>query len=52
MRSATTTIVALIPLFLIGLGALKGFALTTIIGILLGVFITRPAFAVIIKRIL
>ncbi len=52
MRSATTTIMALIPLFLIGLGALKGFALTTIIGILLGVFITRPAFAVIIKRIL
>ncbi len=51
MRSATTTIVALIPLFMIGLGALKGFALTSILGILIGVFITRPTYAAIIKEL-
>lgn len=34
-----------------GAGLLKGFAVTTLIGITAGVFITRPAFADIIKKI-
>ena len=34
-----------------GAGLLKGFAITTLIGITAGVFITRPAFADIIKQI-
>jgi preprotein translocase subunit SecD len=33
-----------------GGGLLKGFAITTIIGISIGVFITRPAFGDILKR--
>jgi len=40
-----TTTAALIPLLVAGAGLLKGFALTTIMGLLIGVFIARPAFA-------
>jgi preprotein translocase subunit SecD len=55
-----TTFVALIPLTGLlgfmnitaaGAGLLKGFALTTIIGLLVGVLITRPAFAEIVKKL-
>jgi len=47
-----TTLFALLPLLWAGAGLLKGFAITTIIGISAGVFITRPAFAEIVKNIL
>ncbi len=46
-----TTFVAMLPLWWAGAGLLKGFALTTIIGITIGVFITRPAFSEMISRI-
>ena len=46
------TIAAMIPLLFAGAGLLKGFAVTTIIGVTNGVFITRPAFAEIMKVIL
>ncbi|MBR9690173.1 hypothetical protein GOV08_00640 [Candidatus Woesearchaeota archaeon] len=45
IASYFTTVVAMIPLLFAGAGLLKGFALTTIIGITIGVFITRPAYA-------
>ncbi|MEM0465159.1 MAG: hypothetical protein QXW97_00480 [Candidatus Pacearchaeota archaeon] len=45
-------IVAMLPLFWAGAGMLKGFALTTIIGVCVGIIITRPAFADIIKYII
>jgi preprotein translocase subunit SecD len=35
----------MIPLLFAGAGLLKGFAITTIIGVTNGVFVTRPAFA-------
>lgn len=47
--SAATIIAAMIPLFAIGAGMLKGFAFTTIMGVLFGVLITRPAFAAAIE---
>lgn len=47
-----TTLFALLPLLWAGAGLLKGFAITTIIGISAGVFITRPAFAEIVRKIL
>jgi len=47
-----TTLFALLPLLWAGAGLLKGFAITTIIGISVGVFITRPAFSEIVKLIL
>ena len=50
LGSYFTTLVSLIPLFWAGAGLLKGFALTTIIGISVGVFITRPAFGELLKR--
>ena len=46
-----TAVVALIPLLWAGAGLLKGFAVTTIIGITVGVLITRPAFTDLVKRI-
>lgn len=47
-----TTFFALLPLMWAGAGLLKGFAITTIIGISVSVFISRPAFAEIVKKVL
>lgn len=52
MASYFTLVVAMIPLMFAGAGLLKGFAITTIIGVSIGVFITRPAFAVIAENLL
>ncbi len=45
MAAYFTTIVAMVPLYSAGAGLLRGFAITTIIGVSFGVFLTRPAFA-------
>jgi preprotein translocase subunit SecD len=50
--AAATIIFAMFPLLFLGLGALKGFAITTILGVLIGLFITRPAYATIVNKIL
>jgi len=50
--SAATTIVAMLALGLMALGTLKGFAIVTIVGLLIGIFITRPAYARILEEIL
>jgi preprotein translocase subunit SecD len=50
--SAATVVVAMIPLYFMGFGSLKGFALTTIVGVAIGIFITRPAYGKIISEIL
>jgi len=50
MGSYFTTLVSLMPLMWAGAGLLKGFAITTIIGISVGVFITRPAFSELIRK--
>jgi preprotein translocase subunit SecD len=44
-----TIVVAMLPLWFAGAGLLKGFALTTIIGVTVGVLITRPAYAKIVE---
>ena len=49
--SAATIVFAMIPLILGGIGTLKGFAIATIIGILVGILITRPAYIAIIEKI-
>ena len=51
LGSYFTSLAALIPLGWAVAGLFKGFAVTTIIGISAGVFITRPAFADLIKLI-
>jgi preprotein translocase subunit SecD len=50
--SAATTIVAMFALALMALGTLRGFAIVTIVGLVIGIFITRPAYARIIEEIL
>jgi preprotein translocase subunit SecD len=52
MSSYFTVVVAMLPLYRAGAGMLKGFAITTILGLSFGVFITRPAFAAIIETLL
>ena len=52
LAAYATTAVAMIPLWNAGAGLVRGLAVTTIIGISIGVFITRPAFASIIEKIL
>lgn len=50
--AAATTIVALSPLAVLSLGDLQGFAIITILGVLIGVLITRPAYGDILRRLL
>jgi preprotein translocase subunit SecD len=45
MAAYFTMLVAMLPLWFAGAGLLKGFALTTILAISVGVFITRPVYA-------
>jgi preprotein translocase subunit SecD len=52
VSSAATLVVAMIPLWYMGFGALKGFAITTILGVFIGILITRPAYGAIISDIL
>ncbi|MFW6029948.1 MAG: hypothetical protein ACOCRO_06800 [Halanaerobiales bacterium] len=47
----TTTVVAMLPLLWAGVGLLRGFAFTTIVGVTVGVFLTRPAYAKYIEKI-
>ncbi|HME86816.1 MAG TPA: preprotein translocase subunit SecD [Candidatus Nanoarchaeia archaeon] len=42
---------SMIPLLFAGAGLLKGFAITTMLGISIGVFVTRPAFAAIVEQL-
>jgi preprotein translocase subunit SecD len=50
--AAATTVFAMFPLIFMGFGALTGFALIIIIGVILGTFIARPAYGRIIGHIL
>jgi len=50
MAAYFTNVAAMLPLFRAGAGLLRGFAFITIIGISIGVFITRPAFAAMIEE--
>jgi len=52
MLAYATVVVAMIPLIFAGAGLLKGFAITTIIGVTIGVFITRPAYSTFVEIML
>jgi preprotein translocase subunit SecD len=47
-----TTLFAMIPLWSAGAGLLRGFALITIVGISLGVFVARPAYGAVVEILL
>jgi preprotein translocase subunit SecD len=50
--AASTTAATMFPIFGLGLGKLTGFAVTILLGTAIGVFLTRPVYAEIVKRIL
>ncbi|ELZ11063.1 preprotein translocase subunit SecD [Halovivax asiaticus JCM 14624] len=51
--AAATTIIAMSPLAVSSsLGDLQGFAIITILGVLIGVFVTRPAYGSILRKLL
>jgi preprotein translocase subunit SecD len=50
--AAATTIIAMSPLAVLSLGDLQGFAIITIIGVLIGVFITRPAYGDVLRTLM
>ena len=52
MAAYLTTVASMLPLWFAGAGMLKGFAITSILGVSIGVFITRPAYAAIVEKIL
>jgi len=49
--AAVTTIIAMSPLTVLSLGDLSGFAIITIVGVLIGVLVTRPAYGDILRRL-
>jgi preprotein translocase subunit SecD len=52
LAAAATTVIAMGPLVLMGFGSLKGFAITTIIGVFIGVVIARPVYGKMINEVL
>ncbi|WP_266078473.1 preprotein translocase subunit SecD [Haladaptatus caseinilyticus] len=50
--AAATTIIAMSPLAVLSLGDLQGFAIITILGVLIGVLVTRPAYGDILRYLL
>ncbi|MDD5417877.1 MAG: hypothetical protein PHW96_03280, partial [Candidatus Nanoarchaeia archaeon] len=52
MTVFSTTLAGMLPLLFAGAGLLRGFAITTIIGITVGVLITRPAYGELIRILL
>ncbi|HVN74226.1 MAG TPA: preprotein translocase subunit SecD [Methanoregula sp.] len=50
--AAATVLIAMLPLAVMDLSTLKGFAIITILGVLVGVIVTRPAYGRIIMEIL
>lgn len=50
--AAATVIIAMLPLALMDLSTLRGFAIITILGVMIGIVVTRPAYGKIIMAIL
>ncbi len=50
IASAMTTFVAMLPLLTIGAKVMQGFAIMVIIGLMIAVFITRPAFGAFVEK--
>lgn len=49
-NSSTLLVFTMFPLAFLGLGSLKGFAITTTVGTLIDLFITRPAYMKLIEK--
>jgi len=52
LMAAGTTIIAMSPLAVLSLGDLQGFAIITIVGVIIGVAITRPAYGDVLRQLM
>ncbi len=52
MIAAATVLIAMLPLALMDLSTLTGFAIITMMGVVVGVVVTRPVYGRIIMEIL
>jgi len=52
MVAWVVAVASMIPLFWAGAGLFTGFAITTIVGVTIGVFVTRPAYAAIVEELM
>jgi preprotein translocase subunit SecD len=50
--AAGTVFAAMLPMMFVGVGVMRGFAIVTTIGILIGVLITRPVFPIVAEKLL
>ena len=50
--AAATTLIAMSPLAVLSLGDLRGFAIITIVGVIIGVGVTRPAYGDILRHLM
>jgi len=50
--AAATTVIAMSPLAVLSLGDLQGFAIVTIVGVLIGVLVTRPAYGDVLRNLM
>ncbi|MFB6300610.1 MAG: preprotein translocase subunit SecD [Halobacteriales archaeon] len=50
--AAITTLIAMSPLAILSLGDLRGFAIVTILGVIIGVLVTRPAYGDILRNLM
>jgi preprotein translocase subunit SecF len=50
--SAVVIMMSVVPMIFIGIGVMKGFAITTLLGTLIGAIITRPAFSIVAQKVL
>jgi len=50
--AAATTVIAMSPLAFLQLGDLRGFAIVTIVGVFIGVLITRPAYGDLLRSLM
>jgi preprotein translocase subunit SecD len=50
--SGAVIMMSVVPMIFIGVGVMKGFAITTLLGTFIGTVLTRPAFSVVMQKIL
>jgi len=50
--SGAVIMMSVVPMIFIGIGVMKGFAITTLLGTFIGTILTRPAFSIVAQKIL
>jgi preprotein translocase subunit SecD len=50
--TGTVIMMSVVPMIFIGVGVMKGFAITTLIGTFIGTILTRPAFSIVAQKVL